>query len=164
MLRSVLRYLDRILYFVEEWILFLTVFTALVAMFINVTTRYLITYTMTWPEEYVRQVIMITTFIGVSVAVRNRSLIRIDALPNLFPKLKKSLDFINHLSILVFSLFLIYFGLKLVGLQSMTRQVTTALKIPTVILYCVLPVMGGLMILRQIQVIVEDLTGKRINE
>ena len=43
-------------------------------------------------------------------------------------------------------------------------QATTALKIPTVFLYSVLPIMGILMILRQIQVIVEDLTNKRIHE
>ena len=106
MLRTVLRYLDKILYFIEEWILFLTVFTALVAMFLNVATRYLMTYTMTWPEEYVRQVTMITTFIGISVGIRNRSMIRIDALPTLFPRLKKPLDFINHLSVLIFSIIL----------------------------------------------------------
>jgi TRAP-type C4-dicarboxylate transport system permease small subunit len=59
---------------------------------------------------------------------------------------------------------LIHVGLKLVGLQAMTGQVTTVLKIPTVILYGVLPLMGSLMILRQIQVIVEDLTGRKIAE
>ena len=164
MFRSVLRRLDKILYFLEDWILFLTVFTAMIAMFLNVATRYLMTYTMTWPEEYVRQVIMVTTFIGISVAVRNRAMIRIDALPNLFPRLKKPLDFINHASILAFSYFLIHVGLKLVGLQAMTGQVTTVLKIPTVILYSVLPLMGSLMMLRQIQVIVEDLTGRKIAE
>lgn len=164
MLLSFLRRLDRVLYVIEEWILFLTVFTAMITLFVNVATRYLMTYTMTWPEEYVRQVIMITTFVGISVAVRNRSLIRIDALPNLFPGLKKPLDFINHASILLFSIFIIYVGFRLVMLQAMTRQVTTVLKVPTVILYCVLPFMGALMILRQIQVIVEDLSGKNIKE
>lgn len=164
MFRSILRRVDKVLSFIEDWILFLTVFSSMVTLFINVATRYLMTYTMTWPEEFVRQVIMITTFIGASVGVRNRVMIRIDALPNLVTRLKKPLDFVNHISILAFSGFLIYFGLKLVKLQAMTGQVTTVLKIPTVILYCVLPIMGFLMILRQIQVIVEDLTGKSIHE
>lgn len=164
MLRTVLRYLDKVLYTLEDWILFLTVFSAMLAMFLNVTTRYLMTYTMTWPEEYVRQAIMITTFIGISTGVRNRALIRVDAVPNLFPRLKKPLDFINHFSVLLFSGFLIHFGLKLVQLQAMTGQATTALKIPMVFLYSVLPLMGVLMSLRQIQVIVEDLTGRKIHD
>lgn len=164
MFRSFLRRLDKVLSFIEDWILFLTVFSSMVTLFINVATRYLITYTMTWPEEFVRQVIMITTFVGCSVGVRNRVMIRIDALPNLITRLKKPLDFVNHISILAFSGFLIYYGIKLVKLQAMMGQVTTVLKIPTVILYSVLPFMGTLMILRQIQVITEDLTGKSIYE
>jgi C4-dicarboxylate transporter, DctQ subunit len=164
MLRAVLRRLDRVLGFFEEWILFLTVFSAMTALFVNVATRYLMTYTMTWPEEFVRQVIMLTTFLGCAVAVRNRALIRIDALPNLFPWLKKPLDFVNHAAVIVFGVFVIHFGLKLVELQARTGQVTTVLKIPTVLLYWALPIMGVLMILRQIHVVVEDLTGKSIHE
>jgi TRAP-type C4-dicarboxylate transport system permease small subunit len=49
-----------------------------------------------------------------------------------------------------------------VGLQVMTGQVTTVMKIPQRYLYCVLPLMGILMILRQIQVLYEDITGKPI--
>ncbi len=164
MLRSVLRRVDKVLSFIENWILFLTVFTAMITLFLNVATRYLMTYTLTWPEEYVRQVIMITTFIGCAAAVRNRMHIRIDALPNLFQKLDKPLNYLNNASVLIFSLFLIYFGFKLVNLQAMTGQVTTVLKIPTVILYSVLPLMGLLMFLRVIQVVTEDVTGKKIHE
>lgn len=164
MFRAVLRLADKVLSFIEDWILFLTVFSAMVALFVNVATRYLMTYTMTWPEEFVRQVIMITTFLGCAVAVRKRALIRIDALPNLLPWLKKPLDFVNHASVLVFAVFVIHFGLKLVELQARTGQLTTALKIPTVLLYWALPIMGILMIVRQLQVVVEDLTGKSIQD
>lgn len=164
MFRSVLRLVDKVLSFIEDWILFLTVFSAMVALFVNVATRYLMTYTMTWPEEFVRQVIMVTTFVGCAVAVRNRALIRIDALPNLLPWLKKPLDFVNHAVVFVFGVFSIHVGSMLVELQGRTGQVTTVLKIPTVLLYCVLPLMGGLMILRQIQVVFEDITGKSIHD
>ena len=161
-MRKTLYYLDKVLSFFEEWTLFLMVFAALMGLFITVVTRYTITYTMTWPEEFVRQVIMYTTFIGCSVAVRNRALIRIDAVPNLVKALAKPLDFVNHVAVLAFAAFATYYGIKLVGLQVMTGQVTTVMKIPQRYLYCVLPLMGILMILRQIQVLYEDITGKPI--
>ncbi len=94
-----LRYLDKALTFFEEWSLFLTVIVALATLFVSVLTRYLMTYTMTWPEELVREVIMYTTFVGCATAVKNRSLIRIDAVPNLFPWLKRPLDFVNHAAV-----------------------------------------------------------------
>ena len=159
-----LRYLDKALTFFEEWSLFLAVFVALVMLFISVMTRYLMTYTMTWPEELVREVIMYTTFVGCATAVKNRSLIRIDAVPNLFPWLKKPLDFVNHAAVGVFAVFVTYFGWQLVKLQYMTKQTTIILRIPQVVLYSIIPLMGILMFLRLVQVVTEDLRGQPLRK
>lgn len=159
MFRKYLYYQDKVLSFFEEWTLFLTVMAALFGCFFTVVTRYTITYTMTWPEEFIRQVIMYTTFIGCATAVKNRSLIRIDALPNLVKSLAKPLDFVNHFAVLCFSLFAIYYGGKMVAHQAMMDQVTTVMKIPQKFLYLVIPLMGVLMLLRLVQVVYEDLTG-----
>ncbi len=164
MFRKALYYLDRVLTFFEDWTLFLTVMVALLALFVSVVTRYTITYTLTWPEELVREVIMYTTFIGSSAAVKNRALIRIDALPNLVPWIRKPLDFLNHAAVLVFAVFMTYYGWKLVKLQYVTHQTTIILKIPQYLLYCMLPLMGILMILRLIHVVTEDITGKPIRK
>jgi C4-dicarboxylate transporter, DctQ subunit len=161
-MRKALYYVDKVLSFFEEWTLFVAVFAALTGLFVTVVTRYTLTYTLTWPEEFVRQVIMYTTFIGCAAAVRNRALIRIDALPNLIKPLAKPLDFVNHLAVFAFCLFTIYFGIRLVQLQMMTGQVTTVMKIPQRFLYLVLPLMGILMLLRLIQVVYEDITGKSV--
>lgn len=163
MFRKYLSHQDRVLTFFENWVLFLTIFAALVGLFVTVVTRYTITYTMTWPEEFVRQVIMVSTFIGCATAVRNRALIRIDALPNLVKATAKPLNFVNHLGVLVFSLFAIYFGIKMVAHQAAMGQVTTVMKIPQKFLYCVVPLMGVLMLLRLVQVVYEDITGRPVN-
>ena len=42
-----------------------------------------------WSDEIVRKTIFFTTYVGCIAAIRNRSLIRIDALPQLFPFMKK---------------------------------------------------------------------------
>ena len=46
MLEKVLNFLDRILTFIEEWTLFLTVIVALVALFANVVLRYGFNYSL----------------------------------------------------------------------------------------------------------------------
>ena len=52
-----------------------------VTLFVNVVMlRYGFNQSLAWSEELVREVIIYTTFIGCSAAVKNRSMIRIDAL------------------------------------------------------------------------------------
>ena len=79
MLRKTLDFLDKVLTFFEEWTLFISVMVALVALFVNVVLRYGFNYSLAWSEELVREVIIYTTFIGCSAAVKNRSMIKIDA-------------------------------------------------------------------------------------
>ncbi|MBE0618869.1 MAG: TRAP transporter small permease subunit [Proteobacteria bacterium] len=164
MFRKALRYADRVLSLFEEWSLLVTVMGALLALFVSVVTRYTMTYTMTWPEELVREVILYTTFVGSAAAVKNRALIRIDAVPNLFPWLKKPLDYVNHAAVATFAIFVTIYGWQLVKLQFVTKQTTIILRIPQVILFSILPLMGVMMLLRLIQVITEDLTGQPVRK
>ena len=91
MFGKILNFLDKILTFFEEWTLFVTVMVALIALFVNVVLRYGFNYSLAWSEELVREVIIYTTFIGCSAAVKNRSMIKIDASVQLLPKLKMPL-------------------------------------------------------------------------
>jgi hypothetical protein len=97
MFGKILDYLDKILTFFEEWTLFVSVIVALIALFINVILRYIFNYSLAWSEELVREVIIYTTFIGCSVAVKNRSMIKIDASVQLLPKLKMPLTYFSNL-------------------------------------------------------------------
>jgi len=87
MIGKIFKVIDRILSFLEEWTLFISVMVALLALFANVTLRYTINYTLAWSEELVREVIIYTTLIGCSAAVKARSMIKIDAC-SWFPKSK----------------------------------------------------------------------------
>jgi C4-dicarboxylate transporter DctQ subunit len=161
MLEKVLNFLDRILTFIEEWTLFLTVIVALVALFANVVLRYGFNYSLAWSEELVRIVIIYTTLIGCSTAIKNQSMIKIDALVQLAPKLKTALSLLSNIVTLIFSCMMIYYGWKMALLQVMTNQKTIILQIPLVYLYAILPVMGIMMFLRTIHVIHQDYTEGR---
>lgn len=149
--------IDRILSFFEDWTLFIAVMTALVSLFFNVVLRYGFNYSLAWSEELVREVIIYTTFVGCSVAVKSRSMIKVDAAVQLFPGLKTSLTFFSNFCVLVFAGFMIYYGLKMAALQVESNQKTIILEIPLVYLYAVLPLMGTLMTFRIVQVFHQDI-------
>jgi TRAP-type C4-dicarboxylate transport system permease small subunit len=161
MLGKILDFLDKILSFFEEWTLFVTVMVALLALFVNVILRYGFNYSLAWSEELVREVIIYTTFIGCSVAVKNRSMIKIDASVQLLPKLKKPLTYFSNLVIMIFAGMMIYYGWLMVLMQYRTHQKTIIIEIPYFILYSILPLMGVMMLIRAIQVVYQDIVEQR---
>jgi C4-dicarboxylate transporter, DctQ subunit len=152
-----LAFLDKILSFFEEWTLFIAVMAALLALFVNVVLRYGFNYSLAWSEELVREVIIYTTFIGCSAAVKNRSMIKIDASVQLFPRLKPALTLFSNFATAVFAGMMIYFGWLMVALQIRTHQKTIIMQIPLAYLYAILPLMGAMMLIRAVQLTCQDI-------
>ncbi len=155
---------DRVLTLFEDWTLFLTVMVALVALFVNVVLRYGFNSTLPWAEELVREVIIYTTFIGCSAAVKKRSMIKIDASVQIFPKLKVPLTFFSNLVVLCFALIVLYYGWNIAALQIQTEQKTIIMQIPLFYIFAILPLMGITMTLRVCQVMYEDIVSLLENE
>jgi TRAP-type C4-dicarboxylate transport system permease small subunit len=153
--------IDKVLTFFEEWTLFVTVVVAMVALFFNVILRYGFSYSLAWSEELVREVILYTTFIGCSVAIKNRSTVRIDALVQLVPRFRYPLAIFSYAVNLVFGGVMIYFGYLLCVLQVESSQTTLILQIPTVYLYAVLPLMGAMMFVRVLIMMYTDIRAHR---
>jgi C4-dicarboxylate transporter DctQ subunit len=156
MFGKILKTLDGILTFFEEWTLFITVMVALASMFLNVVLRYGFNYSLAWSEELVRTVIIYTTLIGCSTAIKDRSMIKIDALVQLAPKLKGLLSYFSNTVTLIFSIMMMYYGWQMAELQYITNQKTIIMQIPLVYLFSILPLMGIMMFIRTIQVVYQD--------
>ena len=161
MFGKILDFLDKILTFFEEWTLFISVIVALVALFVNVVLRYGFNYSLAWSEELVREVIIYTTFIGCSAAVKNRSMIKIDASVQLLPRFKMPLMYFSNFAVIIFAGMMIYYGTLMMMLQYRTNQKTIIMEIPYVILYVILPLMGVMMLIRSVQVIYQDINEQR---
>ena len=161
MFGKILDFLDKILTFFEEWTLFISVMVALVALFVNVVLRYGFNYSLAWSEELVREVIIYTTFIGCSAAIKNRSMIKIDASVQLLPRLKIPLTYFSNFVTMIFAGMMIYYGWLMVALQMRTEQKTIIMEIPLAYLYAILPLMGVMWMIRTIQVIHQDYTEQR---
>ncbi len=147
---------DKVLSFFEDWTLFISVMVALLALFFNVVLRYGFNFTLAWSEELVREVIIYTTFIGCCSAIKKRSMIKIDASVQLFPKLKTSLTYFSNGVILIFSVMMMVYGWQMAAMQARTFQKTIIMQIPLVYLYAILPLTGALMLIRTLQVIYQD--------
>jgi len=164
MLGRLLKFLDKVLTYFEDWTLFISVLVALIALFINVVLRYGFNYSLAWSEELVREVIIYTTFIGASATIKRRMMIRIDASVQLLPRLKIPLTYFSNLMVLLFAVFMIYYGWMMSALQVQTFQKTIIMEIPLVYLYAILPLTGVLMTIRTIIILYEDtlkLIGKK---
>jgi len=161
MLSKVFHFFDTVLGFVEEWALFLATMAALIALFFNVILRYGFNYTLAWSEELVREVLILTTLIGCSAAIKARSFIKIDALVQLVGGLKTPLTFFSSFVTLIFSAMMVYYGWKMTVLQASTGQATIIMEIPLQYLYVLMPIMGVMMFLRTLQMIYLDIQGLR---
>lgn len=158
MLKKTFRTIDRGFLFIEDWSLFLAVSVALLTAMANVILRKTTdNVSLYWSDEVVRKVIYFSTYIGCVAAIRSRSLIRIDALPQIFPVLKKPLTLFSHLAVLVFSATMVYLGWQMTMMMFQDEYAkTTTLQIPEWYFYAILPIMGVMMFLRTLIVIVED--------
>ncbi|MBN2809321.1 MAG: TRAP transporter small permease [Deltaproteobacteria bacterium] len=163
MIARIFKIIDRVFTLFEDWTIFIAVMVGLVSLFVNVVLRYTVHYSLAWSEELIREIIIYTTFIGCSAALKNRSMIRIDALPQIVPFLKKPLDYVSNFCTLGYSILIFRLGWQMAALQMETHQSTIILGIPLVILYAILPLMGGMMIIRTVMVMWEDFTGRKVN-
>jgi TRAP-type C4-dicarboxylate transport system permease small subunit len=160
-MKKLIYYIHRIFSLVEDWSLFVTVMVALTVAIANVALRKMTNdVNLYWSDEVVRKTIFFTTYVGCIAAIRNRSLIRIDALPQLFPLIKKPLTLLSHLGVLVFAGIMVKLGYKLTVLVYQDQYAKTAsLQIPEWYFYAVLPIMGAMMFIRTLIVMVEDWFG-----
>jgi TRAP-type C4-dicarboxylate transport system permease small subunit len=165
MFGRILNSLDKAMTWFEEWTLYLAVMVGLISLFINVILRYFFHYALAWSEELIREIIILTTFVGLSTAVKNGSMITIDAVVQLVPRLRKPFSYCSHIAVLIFAVLITKLGYDMALMQARTFQKTIILEIPLVILYCILPLMGVMMFIRTIQILyknyMEDKTAKR---
>lgn len=158
MLRRAFERVDRSFSLVENWSLLLMVCLALVVAMANVLLRKLTAdINLYWSDEVVRKTIYVSTYIGCVVAVRTRSQIVIDALPQMVPGLKKPLELFSHLIVLLFSSCMVYLGGTMTYMMYLdTNARTASLQLPEWIFYAVLPLMGVMMFLRTLMIMFDS--------
>lgn len=125
--------------------------------------RYVITYMYSgsgaavWTEELARFIFIWISYLAIPLAVRSRNNIRVDILYDRLPeRLQKMSWVVVDLCFLALSGTIMYLGTNYLGMMVEYPQTTSALQIPYLIPYLILPVGFGLISLRVIQ----DLAGQ----
>ena len=158
MLKKIFRRIDKSLAFVEDWSLVAVVCVALLSALVNIVLRKTTDISLYWSDEVVRKAIFFCTYIGCSAAIRQRALIRVDALPQIIPVTRKFFNIVNHLSVLVFSALLVWLGWGMLEMVYYDEFATTAtLQIPEWYFYAILPLVGVMMFIRTLMLLIEDL-------
>ncbi|MBO8167876.1 MAG: TRAP transporter small permease [Thermoanaerobacteraceae bacterium] len=114
--------------------------------------RYVFHTPVNWISEVVRFMVIWGVFIGASVALREDSHIKVDLLFNILPqRLKKVVAVFANAVGLLFSVFLIYQGSKLVFFVMARGQVSFDVGIPMYLVYLAIPIGGILLVFRFVE-------------
>ena len=125
---KVIRWLDNNL---EEVLMVLLLFGIALVMILQVVTRYVFNYSMSWSDELVRYFLVWSCFLSVSFCVKKRISIKIDSLLHVLPeKAKPWLRAVRHLIILVFCILMIPFAVTFIRQAVASGATSAAMQIP----------------------------------
>lgn len=137
----------------------------LIINFCNVLSRYVLHNSWAFTEELCVMMFVYVSFFGAAVAVKRRQhlgfTLIIDKLP---PKLKMIDTVLISIMVIIFVGIMVYYGVIVCQNQLHYKSITAALRISTAYASACIPLSGVLIIIRTIQVLVEDIkayAGKR---
>ncbi|SFL46015.1 C4-dicarboxylate transporter, DctQ subunit [Gracilibacillus orientalis] len=142
---------------IEESFAVFSMIVASILIFVQVILRYLFNFSLIWSEETARFLVIWLVLIGSSIAVREKGHATVDALVAFLPSAgKKFFSIFANLAGIVFCLIMILAGSEMVSSVVELGNVTPALGVPMAIPYLTVPVGGGLMLFRFVQMLVVD--------
>ena len=158
---SVLKWLDRN-FELACMAVILAIMTVL--SFANVVMRYCFGSALSWSDEVCCYGLAISAFISLPATIRLRRMIRVDTFTvMLSKKLQKWIGILCNVIILGFSGLCVKGSLDLIAVTVKTGQRSPALQIPVAYFYEVMMVCFVLAMIRAVEVLVLDLTGKEKN-
>jgi TRAP-type C4-dicarboxylate transport system permease small subunit len=131
------------------------------AVFLQVIMRYVFSNSLSWSEEFSRFIFLWISWIGASYAVKEGSHFRVEMFANIIKgKARRYFELFILMLWFLFSLFLTWYGAKLVVFLVDTSQTSAAMQIPMYLPYASVPVGCGLMCIRLLVEMWKTLKGK----
>jgi len=122
----------------EEWVLVGCLVTLSFLTIINVITRYLSLYSLTWSEEICKLSLITSGFFSIGYCVKNDLMIRLDAcLQFVSSRIRTILEFAVSALLLLFFSIAFYAGIQVVQENLISRQESAALRIPVHYIYMI---------------------------
>lgn len=123
------------------YLLLFLVSVMVLSVCIQVINRNSLQFSLFWLDEIARFSLVWATFIGASIALKDKELIALDLISNrLSSKAKKVFDLIIEIIVFLFILVLFYYSIKLMFDPSVLDQRSSALRMPQSFVYLSIPV------------------------
>ena len=127
----------------EDYLAGTLIVTGIGLIFYGVICRYVLNNPKAWVDEISTYLVVWGTLIGTAVALREGQHIQVDILyDRVSPAVQKALNVFSHSLGLLFCVFFIFFGGKLLSLYWRTQQLSTDVGIHLWIVYLVIPLSG----------------------
>lgn len=137
--------LQKVMAAIEENAVTALLLSATGVLFVNVILRYFFKMSTVWAEEYVRYAMIWISFIAAAIGFRKGTMYAMDLIMRVKSKaFVRAVRIFVEICSLVFSLFLLYYSIRLVQFSMGTGQISAAMRVPTWIVYSVIPLSAGL--------------------
>lgn len=134
-----------------------------ILIILQVISRFVINFPLTWSEELSRYLMIYIVFLGASLAMRHNKLISIEILPETLTGNKRKFVIILVMVIsIIFFAILFKQGIDMLPLVQM--QSSPGLQLSMAVAYASIPIGSFLLVLNSIAVILDELSSKREDE
>jgi len=146
-----LRKLCRIVFKALEWFAMICMVILTCIVFIDVILRYIFKQGFAWTQEIATLMLVWFSLIGMAIGVLEKIHINIEMFTAKLPaKAISVLESINYIIIAVFGGLMVYFGAFIMNMTKMSTMPAT--KMPSAVLYIILPLSGLLVLINAILV------------
>ena len=139
-----------------DWLSILLFSTLFLFGILQVFFRWVLNDPLVWSEEAIQLIYVWVCYLGWAIAERKDSHIRITVLMNALPKKgQKWLQIFNHIVCIVFSVLMVFYGIKLVGVGA--KRTAISFRLNYAVVYLMGPISNFLIILYEIAGLIECL-------
>lgn len=122
----------------------------------QVLSRTFLGFSIVWSEELSRYLLVWLTFIGASIALRNKELVGLDLLETkLSVRLNEVLKLVVHVLVLVFLAYTTYYGIEMATSSGVAGQQSPTMKFSMTYVYLAIPTGTFLMLIHTVAAILE---------
>lgn len=148
---SILRKACRFLFKTLEWFAIICMVVLTIIVFTDVILRYIFKQGFSWTQEVATLMLVWFSLIGMGIGVLEKIHISIEMFTSKLPeKAIRVLEGVDHVLIAIFGGAMVYFGLLIMNMTKMSTLPAT--KLPSSVLYVILPLSGLLVLLNAILV------------
>ena len=148
---SILRKACRALFKALEWFAIICMVVLTIIVFMDVILRYIFKQGFSWTQEVATLMLVWFSLIGMAIGVLERIHISIEMFTAKLPeKAIQVLECIDHILIAVFGGAMVYYGLLIMNMTKLSTLPAT--KMPSSVLYVILPLSGLLVLINAILV------------